>query len=254
MRIASWNVNSLKVRLPQVEQWLQTAQPDILGLQELKLSDEMYPDEALQALGYHSAWSGQKTYNGVALISRQPPAEVVKDIPGFEDPQRRVVAATYGDLRVVNLYVVNGQSVGSDKYAYKLDWMAALRDWLSSEIERYPRLVVIGDFNVAPADLDVHDPKAWDNDVLCSEPERDALKALLALGLHDSYRQLNPDVQSFSWWDYRLNGFRRNRGLRIDLVLVSDALLPTLADTGIDREPRGWERPSDHTPVWAELA
>jgi len=254
MRIASWNVNSLKVRLPQVEQWLQTAQPDILGLQELKLSDEMYPDQALQALGYHSAWSGQKTYNGVALISRQLPSEVVKDIPGFDDPQRRVVAATYGDLRVINLYVVNGQSVGSDKYAYKLAWLAALRDWLSEEIRRYPKLVVIGDFNVAPADLDVHDPKAWANDVLCSPAERAALQALLALGLHDSFRHQRPDLQSFSWWDYRLQGFRRNRGLRIDLVLISDALLPRLSDTGIDREPRGWERPSDHTPVWAELA
>lgn len=254
MRIATWNVNSLKVRLPQVEQWLQSAQPDIVGLQEIKLEDDKYPAEAIEALGYRSVWSGQKTYNGVALIARQEATEVVKDIPSLEDPQRRVIAASYGDLRVVNLYVVNGQSVGSEKYSYKLDWLNALHDWLGEEIRRHPKLVVIGDFNIAPADLDVHDPAAWDGEVLCSAPERDALARILELGLTDSFRHQRPDEQCFSWWDYRMGGFRRNRGLRIDLVLVAQALLPDLRDSGIDREPRAWERPSDHAPAWVELA
>ncbi len=253
MRLASWNVNSLKVRLPHVEQWLQTAQPDILGLQELKLDDASYPSEAIEALGYQSVWSGQKTYNGVALIAREPAREVVKDIPGLEDPQRRVIAATYGDLRVINLYVVNGQAVGSEKFDYKLHWLSMLRDWLQDELARHPKLVVMGDFNITPADIDVHDPQAWAGEILCSEPEREALQQICALGLTDSFRHHQPEQQSFSWWDYRMGGFRRNRGLRIDLILLSQALLGKVTESGIDREPRGWERPSDHAPAWVRL-
>ena len=253
MRIASWNVNSLKVRLPHVEQWLHSAQPDIVGLQELKLDDSSFPADAIEAMGYRSVWFGQKTYNGVALIAREEASDVIKGIPGLDDPQRRAIAATYGDLRVINLYVVNGQSVGSDKYVYKLEWLSALHDWLQEELNRYPKLVVMCDFNIAPADLDVHDPAAWADEVLCSRPEREALERILALGLIDSFRQHRPQEQCFSWWDYRMGGFRRNLGLRIDLILLADALASQLKDSGIDREPRRWERPSDHAPAWVEL-
>ena len=255
MKIVSWNVNSLKVRLPHLEEWVKLAQPDVLALQETKLEDTAFPHAAIEALGYvHRAVSGQKTYNGVALLSRQPIADVQVGIPGFDDPQRRVIAGTIDGVRVVDLYVVNGQEVGSDKYAYKLDWLARLHAWLAGEIARHPRLVVLGDFNIAPADIDVHDPAAWHEQVLCSTPEREALRAIEALGLVDSFRALHPDATQFSWWDYRQGAFRRNIGLRIDLVLVSQALRGALAAAGIDRVPRTWERPSDHAPAWIELA
>jgi exodeoxyribonuclease-3 len=255
MKIVSWNVNSLKVRLPHLEEWVKLAQPDVLALQETKLEDTAFPHAAIEALGYgHRAVSGQKTYNGVALLSRQPIADVQVGIPGFDDPQRRVIAGTVDGVRVVDLYVVNGQEVGSEKYAYKLDWLARLHAWLAEEIARHPRLVVLGDFNIAPADIDVHDPAAWHEQVLCSTPEREALRAVEALGLVDSFRALHPDAQQFSWWDYRQGAFRRNIGLRIDLVLVSQAMRGALAGAGIDRVPRTWERPSDHAPAWIELA
>ena len=255
MKIASWNVNSLNVRLPHLEQWLATFAPDIVGLQETKLEDHRFPEAALATLGYHSVFSGQKTYNGVAILSRDEPREVLVGVPGFEHEHRRAIAATVGDVRIVDLYVVNGQDVGTDKYELKLAWLAAVRDWLEDEARRHPRLVVLGDFNIAPDARDVHDPAVWNDDhILTSAPERAALRDLLATGLHDGYRLLHQDSGVFSWWDYRQAGFRRDLGLRIDLTLVSDALRPQVRAAGIDREPRGWERPSDHAPAWVELA
>lgn len=253
MRIASWNVNSLKVRLPQLEEWLLSFRPDVVALQETKLEDSKFPQAALEAAGYQSVYSGQKTYNGVALLAREPLLDPVMGIPGLDDPQRRVIAATIDGIRVVNVYVVNGQAVGSEKYAYKLRWLAALRDWLREEIARHPQLVLLGDFNIAPADIDVHDPAAWHEEILCSSAERAALAELQNLGLVDSFRHRHPEQQAFSWWDYRQAAFRRNLGLRIDLLLLSNALLPRLTGADIDRTPRYWERPSDHTPVWVEL-
>ena len=254
MKIATWNVNSLRVRLPQVLQWLESAQPDLLALQETKTTDDVFPETDLLAAGYHALFSGQKTYNGVAILSRTPGRDIITDIPGLEDPQRRVLAATYGDVRLINLYVPNGESVESDKYQYKLHWLNKLADWLKSELQQHAKLVVVGDFNIAPADADVHDPIAWKGSVLCSEPERDAFRRLLELGLCDSFRNFEQTENSFSWWDYRMNAFRRNRGLRIDHILVSDALRKVCTACNIDKAPRAWERPSDHAPVVAEFA
>ncbi len=256
MRIASWNVNSLNVRLPHLEQWLKDSAPDVVGLQETKLEDHKFPDAALAALGYRSVFAGQKTYNGVALLARERAMDEVQiGIPGFDDEQRRVIAATIGGVRIVNLYVVNGQDVGTDKYAYKLRWLEAVHDWLAAELQRHSRLVVLGDFNIAPDARDVHDPEVWnDNHILTSTAERGALKKLEALGLHDGFRLHNDEAGSFSWWDYRAAGFRRNLGLRIDLTLVSEALKPVATAAGIDREPRTWERPSDHAPAWVQLS
>jgi len=253
LKIASWNVNSLNVRLPHLQAWLKARQPDIVGLQETKLEDAKFPDDALLELGYRSVFAGQKTYNGVALVSRERAEDVQIGIPGFEDEQKRVIAARFGELRVVNLYVVNGKAVGDEKYDYKLRWLDAVHDWLQTEITRHPKLIVLGDFNIAPDDRDVHDPAAWEGQILCSTPEREALKRLLALGLHDSFRLHNEEAGQFSWWDYRAAGFRRNLGLRIDLLLVSEALRAACTASVIDREPRTWDRPSDHAPVWVEL-
>ncbi|HEX5961619.1 MAG TPA: exodeoxyribonuclease III [Rhodanobacteraceae bacterium] len=254
MRIASWNVNSLNVRLPHVEQWCRDAQPDVLALQETKLADDKFPRAAIEALGYHVACSGQKTYNGVAILARAPLEDVVAGVPGFEDPQRRVLAATVAGVRIVDLYVINGQSVGSEKYAWKLQWLAAVTEYLRAELQRHDQVVVLGDFNIAPDDRDVHDPEAWRDQILCSEPERAALRDMLALGFTDSFRVFVKDAGHFSWWDYRQGAFRRNHGLRIDLILASEALRGRLATASIDRAPRTWERPSDHAPVILELA
>lgn len=251
MKIATWNVNSLRVRLPQVLQWLAAAQPDVLAIQETKTVDEQFPLAELQAAGYTAVFAGQKTYNGVAILSKTPAVEVLSDIPTLDDPQRRILAATINGVRVVNLYVVNGAEVGSDKYAYKLDWLAKVTAWLQQQVVKYPKLVVLGDFNIAPDDRDVHDPAAWAGKILCSDAERRALQEIQALGLRDVFRQFEQPANSFTWWDYRAGGFRRNLGLRIDLILVSEALACTLCV--IDREPRTWEKPSDHTPVVAEL-
>jgi len=255
MKIASWNVNSLNVRLPHLQQWLAAFGPDVVGLQETKLDDERFPDDALAAMGYRSVFLGQKTYNGVAILVRDRAlGEVQYGIPGFEDEQKRAIAATVDGVRIVNLYVVNGQDVGTDKYAYKLRWLAAVREWLADELQRHPKMVVLGDFNIAPDDRDVHDPEIWNaSHILTSTDERAALKALLDLGLHDAFRLHTLEGGIFSWWDYRQAAFRRDLGLRIDLTLVSDALLPAAAASGIDREPRTWERPSDHAPAWVEL-
>ena len=259
MRIASWNVNSLNVRMPHLEEWLKARQPDVVALQETKLEDARFPDTALAGLGYRSVFAGQKTYNGVALLTRAPVHDVCVGIRGFEDEQKRVLAATLGEgpdaLRIVDLYVVNGQDVGTDKYAYKLRWLAACRDWLQAERERHPNLVVLGDFNIAPDERDVHDPAIWhEGHILSSADERAALRALLDLGLTDSWRLHSQEGGQFSWWDYRAAAFRRNLGLRIDLVLVSQALRERCKAAVIDREPRTWERPSDHAPVWIDLA
>ncbi len=254
MKIASWNVNSLNVRLPHLHDWLGAAAPDIIALQETKTEDAKFPVAAITESGYRCVFSGQKTYNGVALLARAEPRDMVTDIPGLDDPQRRILAATIGDLRVVDLYVVNGQEVGSEKFAYKLDWLAKVRDFLAAEMQRFPQMIVLGDFNIAPDDRDVHDPQAWHEQILCSTPERAALKSLLDLGLHDSFRLFESGAGHYSWWDYRQAGFRRNLGLRIDLILVSDALRSRCRGASIDRAPRAWERPSDHTPVILELA
>jgi exodeoxyribonuclease-3 len=254
MRIASWNVNSLNVRLPHVERWCAEAQPDVLALQETKLEDAKFPVAALEAAGYHAAFSGQKTYNGVAILARQPISDVVHGIDGFDDPQRRILSASVGDLRIVNLYVVNGQAIGTEKYAYKLDWLAKVAAFLAEEIRRHPRLVVMGDFNIAPDDRDVHDPIAWREQVLCSTLERDALKQLMDAGLVDSFRLFNDESGHYTWWDYRQGAFRRNLGLRIDLILVGEALRNSCRAAAIDREPRKWERASDHTPVSLEIS
>jgi exodeoxyribonuclease-3 len=253
MKIASWNVNSLNVRLPHVERWCGTARPDVLALQETKLEDAKFPVAALEAAGYRAAFSGQKTYNGVAILARAPIEDVVHGVDGYEDPQRRILSATIGGVRIVNLYVVNGQAVGSEKYAYKLEWLARVTAFLAEEIRRHPNLVVLGDFNIAPDDRDVHDPEAWREQVLCSTPERDALRRLMDVGLADSFRLFDQNAGHYSWWDYRQAAFRRNLGLRIDLILASEALRPRCRAASIDREPRTWERASDHTPVVLEL-
>ena len=254
MKIASWNVNSLNVRLPHLLHWLAEAKPDVVALQETKLEDHRFPEDALLEAGYRSVFAGQKTYNGVAILARQAISDVQAGIPGFDDPQKRAIAATVGDIRIVDLYVVNGEAVGSEKFAYKLRWLDAVREWLRAELAAHPKLVVLGDFNIAPDDRDVWDPKRWREKILCSTPEREAYRGLLELGLSDSFRLFNDEAGQHSWWDYRLSGFERGWGLRIDLALVSDALKSRCSAAGIDREPRGRERPSDHTPVGVEIA
>lgn len=253
MRLATWNVNSLAVRLPQVLDWLATQSPDVLALQETKLIDERFPHEAFAAAGWQAQCFGQKTYNGVALVSRMPMAEVVRNIPGFEDEQARVIAATFGTLRVVGAYFPNGQEPGSEKFAYKMRWQDALREWLRGELAAHPRLLLMGDFNVAPEDRDVHDPVAWAGQIHCTPEERAQFQALLALGLHDAFRLFEQPQRSWSWWDYRNLAFRRNQGLRIDHILVGEALREHVRACTIDKAPRRNERPSDHAPVLVEL-
>jgi len=253
LKIASWNVNSLNVRLPHVLAWCRAAKPDILALQETKLPDERFPEDDLKEAGYHSLYSGQPTYNGVAILSRKPGNDMVTDVPGLDDPQRRILAATYGDLRVINLYVVNGKEVGSDKFEYKLHWLEQVTRFVAAELEQHEKVVVLGDFNIAPEDRDVHDPEAWHEKILCSTPEREALGRIMDLGLEDTFRLFEQPEDSFSWWDYRAAAFRRGMGLRIDLVLASKPLAGKCAAGSIDVEPRRQERPSDHTPVIAEF-
>lgn len=253
MKFASWNVNSLKVRLPQVLDWMEHQRPDVLGLQETKLTDEKFPAEAIEAAGYHVSFSGQPTYNGVALIASEKPLDVVTEIPGFPDDHKRVIAATVGDVRVINLYVVNGKEVGSDKYDHKLRWLEAVHAWVADELTRHDKLIVMGDFNIAPDNRDVHDPEAWHEKILCSTPEREALERMLDLGLHDSFRLFEQPEATFSWWDYRAAAFRRGLGLRIDLVLCSNALKGACDTSYVDKEPRKNERPSDHAPAVAEF-
>ncbi|HQR04552.1 MAG: exodeoxyribonuclease III [Proteobacteria bacterium] len=254
MKIATWNVNSLKVRLPHVIDWLNTHQPDALCLQETKTEDKGFPYTELEAAGYRAVHNGQKTYNGVALLTRGGAENVQTDIPGFADEQKRVISGTVGGVRLVCAYFPNGQAVGSDKYAYKLAWLAALEQWLVEEIQRYPHLALLGDYNIAPDDRDVHDPAAWRDQILCSTPEREAFRRLLELGLEDAFRLFDQPEKTFSWWDYRAAGFRRNAGLRIDHILLSAPLAAVCTECGVDKAPRKLERPSDHAPVVADLA
>lgn len=253
MKLATWNVNSLKVRLPHLMDWLAKARPDVVCLQELKLEDAKFPRAELEAAGYRAAFSGQKTYNGVAILSRAALSDISAGIPGFADEHKRVIAATADGVRVICVYCPNGQAVGSDKYDYKLRWFAALKDYLAAELPRHPRLAVAGDFNVAPEDRDVHDPKAWEGQVHVSDPERAAWRALLELGLIDTFRLFEQPAKIYSWWDYRMVAFRRNAGLRIDQILVSAELEKRCTSCSIDKEPRKLERPSDHAPVIAEF-
>lgn len=254
MKFATWNVNSLNVRLPHVLDWLNEAKPDVLCLQETKQEDIKFPYQALQDAGYHAVHIGQKTYNGVAIISRHPITDIQRNIPNFDDEQQRVIAATINGKRVVCAYIPNGQALDSDKYQYKLRWLTALHHWLKSELAQHPKLLLLGDYNIAPEDRDCHDPAAWVGQVLVSEPERAAFQQLLDLGLHDSFRLFEQAEKSFSWWDYRMAGFRRNLGMRIDHILVSDALKAHCSEAYIDKAPRKLERPSDHTPVVLTLS
>ena len=251
MKITSWNVNSLKVRLDQVLEWINSSRPDVLGLQETKLKDDKFPIEAIEDAGYHAAFSGQATYNGVALLSRAPGEDIRREIPGFEDPHRRVIAGTFNGVRVINLYVVNGKAVGDEKYDWKLQWLEAVTRWIAEEAKTHEKLVVIGDFNIAPEDRDVHDPEAWHEKILCSTPERTALEKIMSLGLTDSYRLFDQPDRVYSWYDYRQMAFRRKMGLRIDLVLASSTMAEKCTAGDIDLEPRRNERPSDHAPVSA---
>jgi exodeoxyribonuclease-3 len=251
--LATWNVNSLKVRLGHLTDWLATHAVDIVCLQETKLPDERFPAAELAEAGYDAVFTGQRTYNGVAILTRRatvgPASAVQLALPGLDDPQKRLITATIAGIRVVCAYFPNGQAVGSDKYAYKLRWIESLAEWLRSELAQHPQLVIAGDFNVAPEDRDVHDPKAWEGQVLFSEPEKQAFRGLVALGLVDAFRLFDQPERSYTWWDYRMLAFRRKMGLRIDHILVSSAVAARCKACTIDVEPRRREQPSDHAPV-----
>ena len=253
MKIATWNVNSLRVRLPHLLDWAREARPDVIALQETKVSDDQFPAEAIAAGGYSAVYAGQKTYNGVAILSNTTPEDVITDVAGLDDPDRRILAATVAGVRVLNLYVVNGRQVDDPKYHHKLRWLEALTGFVRAELDRFERLVVLGDFNIAPEDRDVHDPEGWREKILCSTPEREALGRLLDTGLRDTFRLFEQEDESFTWWDYRAGAFRRNLGLRIDLILASRAMAECCIACLIDKTPRRWSRPSDHTPVVAEF-
>ncbi len=252
-KIATWNVNSLRVRLPHVLEWLAAHKPDVLALQETKLIDTDFPIDVIKQAGYEVCYSGQKTYNGMAVLSRNLCKDLITDIPGFDDPQRRVLGATVGGIRVINLYVPNGESVSSEKYTYKLNWLHHLRLFLMEELQKYPNMIILGDFNIAPASQDVHDPLAWEGKVLFSEQEREALRELIAVGFVDSFRLHDQSEKSYTWWDYRMNAFKRNMGLRIDHIFASQGLSEKCERCYIDKIPRALERPSDHAPVIAEF-
>ena len=254
MKLATWNVNSLKVRLEQLLDWMTAGAPDVICLQETKLDDPVFPVAEIEAAGYQVVFSGQKTYNGVAIVSRLPATDVVRAIPGFVDEQKRVIAATISNVRVVNAYVPNGQAVDSDKFHYKMDWLSAFTQWLGEQRKNHSRIAVVGDFNIAPDERDVHDPKAWEGKVLFSQAERDKFAALIELGFVDSFRLFDQAEKSFTWWDYRLNAFKRGMGLRIDHILLSQELAQRCRSVSIVKEMRGLERPSDHAPVVADIA
>ena len=253
MRLATWNVNSLAVRLPQVLAWLTENPVDVLVLQETKLTDDKFPRAEIEAAGYHVQWFGQKTYNGVALLSREPAGDVLRNIPGFDDPQARVITATVAGVRTIGAYIPNGQAPDSDKFVYKMRWLTALREFVRTELAQHPELVLMGDYNIAPEDRDVHDPVAWAGQILCTPQEREHFQALQALGLIDAFRLFEQPPRTWSWWDYRNLAFRKNQGLRIDHILVSPALLPRVQACVIDKLPRKNERPSDHAPVVVTL-
>lgn len=253
MKIATWNVNSLRIRLPQLLEWAKLTKPDVIAVQETKVTDDDFPKDEIENAKYHVAFSGQKTFNGVAILSKKPITEVVTDLPAIDDKERRVLGATIGDTRILNLYVPNGQSVDSDKYRYKLKWFEALHDYVKDQLKKYPKLVLVGDFNVAPEDRDVYDPAAWAGNVLVSTKERKALQDLMAIGLSDAFRLFDQTEKSYSWWDYRRLAFQRNKGLRLDLILASEALAKTCKSCSIDVSLREADRPSDHTVVVAEF-
>ncbi len=253
MKLATWNVNSLKVRLPHVLEWLGQNPVDVLCLQETKCVDESFPCHALRDVGYETVFCGQKTYNGVAVLTKQAATEPLLAIPNFVDDHKRALAVTIDGIRVICIYVPNGQSVGSEKYAYKLKWLAAVTEWLQDEIARYPKLALLGDYNIAPEDRDVHDPSVWEGGVMVSEDERKAFAKIVGLGLHDSFRLFEQPPGIYSWWDYRVAAFRRNMGLRIDHILLTSELVKIAKSCSIDKAPRKWERPSDHAPVIVEL-
>ncbi|MGH8656135.1 MAG: exodeoxyribonuclease III [Gammaproteobacteria bacterium] len=251
LKIATWNVNSLRMRLSQVLQWLTIEQPDVFALQETKITDDQFPLEAIEAAGYCAHFSGQPSYNGVATLTKRPASRIATELPGYLDPERRVLVQYYGDLVIANFYVPNGVAIGSDKYRYKLEWLDALRAYVGQLLAENSLLVALGDFNIAPEDRDVHDPELWRDKVLVSEPERQALQQLLAQGLSDSFRLFDQVPASFSWWDYRAGAFRRNHGLRIDLILISSALAKGCTACSIDKKTRKRVKPSDHAPVVA---
>jgi len=251
MKIATWNINSLKVRLPHVLKWLDQFKPDVLALQETKTRDENFPSDEIEAAGYHCFYSGQKTYNGVAILSRRQGKEIKTDLNGLDDPQRRFLAAAIDGMRIIDVYIPNGQEVGSEKYAYKFRWLEALEATLKIEISRYERVVLLGDFNIAPEDIDIYKPERWRGKIMCSDRERTRFRDLLGLGLRDTVRTLRPSEAIYTWWDYRLNAFRRGWGLRIDHILTTRAVKPL--DCGVATEMRAGERPSDHAPVWLEV-
>ncbi len=254
MKIAAWTVNSIRVRLPHVLAWLAQHQPLVLCLQELKCEASAFPFAEIEAAGYYAAVAGQKAYNGVALISKEPALDVVVGIPGFNDEQQRVIAGTCAGVRVISVYCPNGESLTSEKYAYKLRWYAALHDYLKAELKQHTELLVAGDYNIAPEDRDVYDPVAWKGEVLCSDAERAVFSQLLQLGLVDSFRLFAQEDKIYSWWHYRVNAFKRNMGLRIDHLLISTALSQRCTASGVDRAPRALERPSDHAPIFAEFS
>jgi exodeoxyribonuclease-3 len=253
LKLATWNVNSLSVRLPQLLDWLAANPVDAIVLQETKLTDDKFPHAEIAAAGYRASWLGQKTYNGVALLSREESVEPVRNIPGFDDEQARVIAGTVSGVRVIGAYFPNGQAPDSDKFVYKMRWLDALRAWVTNELAGHPQLVLMGDFNIAPEDRDVYDPVAWAGQIHCTPQEREHFQQLVALGLHDAFRLFEQPPKSWSWWDYRNLAFRKNQGLRIDHILVSEALKPRVAACVIDKLPRKNERPSDHAPVVVEL-
>jgi exodeoxyribonuclease-3 len=257
LKIATWNVNSLNVRLSYVIDWVIQNQPDILCLQETKQVNEKFQHDAFSDIGYHSYHNGQKTYNGVAIISKKELNDINFNLPNFEDPQKRIISGVWGDsnrkVYIVCAYVPNGQAVVSEKFIYKMNWLNKFSEWVEDLTKQYDEIVLTGDFNIAPEDNDCHDPDAWIGQNLVSPQEREAFKNILNIGFHDSYREINSDIQEYSWWDYRMAGFRRNLGMRIDHILVSTVILPNVIDSYIDKEPRKLERPSDHTPVMTEF-
>ena len=253
LKLATWNVNSLAVRLPQLLDWLEVHQPDAIVLQETKLTDDKFPHAEIEAAGYAVQWFGQKTYNGVALLSKLPATDVVRNVPGFADEMARVITGSVGGLRIVGAYFPNGQAPGTDKFEYKMQWLRGLRDWLREELAAHPKLVLMGDFNIAPEDRDVHDPVAWAGQIHCTDEERGHFRKLVELGLVDAFRLFEQPPKSWSWWDYRNLAFRKNQGLRIDVILVSEILKAAVRECAIDKAPRKNERPSDHAPVWVRL-
>ena len=253
MKLVTWNVNSLRVRLQQLKDWLAANPVDVIALQETKIPDADFPLAEIESLGFHAVYNGQRTYNGVAILARSVPGDVMPGIPALEDDQKRVLAATIDGVRIIDVYVPNGQTLDSPKYPYKLGWLESLRKYVVAELERHPQLIVLGDYNIAPEDRDVHDPVAWEGSVHVSPPERAALRALLDTGMVDCFRRFEQPEKTYSWWDYRAMAFRRNHGLRIDLVLASAAIAEKCVACHIDKAPRRLERPSDHAPVVASF-